>query len=233
MTEKAVHFPNKRFFESLRRGGDITLKAVALMCGDISLVTLRKLMRGEPVSLQTIQDIAEALKCSPIDLIERDPASFIPDDPKWFQSLKHGYFIDHDRRRKGSKHWYYESVELKRAKASRGKNKSQFTLDGVIENQFGEVFDVVGIRLNDRHFSLTGSSRRFNDSFDASFTMRAENVLCGTWSGVNHVDKKMAIYRIFLSFEPPLSLGDLQQLTANHKIEEVFETNSFGESDKQ
>lgn len=181
--------------------------------------TVRKLRDGIPVSRKVIRNAALAMGRPVRELIEPDKDGLIPGEVEFFTSLRFGYFIDNDRRGDGEPCWYSEAVELNRV--IKGGDARLIHFAGHIINQFDEKFVVEGVRLNGHHFAITGVSEVHGWSFDASFTIRSGDVLCGTWSGVNYLENSMAIYRMFVS-KNPLSPDDLERLTREQPIDPVF-----------
>jgi len=187
---------------------------------DCSVTTVRKLRDGKRVSRKVIRDAALALKRPVRELIEPDIACLIPREKQFFTDLQCGYFIDSDRRGDGKPCWYSETVVIKLA-PNQGDDPRLIRFTGHMVNQFKERFTIEGIRINDHHFSLMGISDTYGWSFDASFTIRDKDVLCGTWSGVNYLENNMAIYRMFIS-KKVLKPEDLERLTVDNPIDGVF-----------
>lgn len=213
--------PNSKFFDDLASKDKQSV--VAQSCG-ISPYTLRLLRRGVMVSRGTIRTVAKSLNRAVEDLIFLPGATFVPSDPSYFQSLKFGYYLDNNRYGDGNATWFKEAVTL-RVVAS--EVSGVIHVIGEVVNEFGEVFNVSGTRLGDHHFSLTGSSTPGGLGFDGTFSLQVNNVLCGIWSGINHLGLAIGVYRMFLS-PHELTKDDIKRLTLSAKIDSVVESRQFG-----
>lgn len=94
----------------------------------------------------------------------------------------------------------------------------------------GLAFDWGRRHLGDHHFSLSGSSKPSGFVFDETFSLQVENVLCGIWSGINHLGLNIGVYRMFFS-PHELTHNDIRRLTANASINSVMNDNIFGWSE--
>lgn len=151
-----------------------------------------------------------------------------------FQAGKIKACIDHNRYSSGTVKWWNERVNLTRVRAPKGFPGIHFS--GKVINQWGSTFAVRGLLPNVHHFSLIGieetGSAGEHICFNASFSKQIDGVLCGTWSGINHVESIPAIYRIFLS-PKPLKEADLQSLTRAARIEPHLKSSEIGFSEVQ
>jgi transcriptional regulator with XRE-family HTH domain len=217
--------PRRSYFDALCDGKEQA--SIAKKLG-IAVGTLRTLRRGEMVTRGLIEYIADKRQCPVLDLIEPQLETKIPDQPDYFEALRHGWFIDHDRRRSGAPMWFTESLELTRV-PNKKKHRTHLCFTGRLVNQLHQAFRITAERRNDNHFSLTALSESDDTAFDACFTIRMGDVLCGTWSGYpNHLGSNVAIYRYFVS-AAPLTLEDLLRLSQEAKIECCFQADAFAE----
>lgn len=167
------------------------------------------MLNGGKVGWRSIERIAKNCpSLSVSELIVHDPSRSITDNPSFFESMKLAYFIDNDRRRTGKPTWFWEQIKLRRS-----MNSSQ-KYTGTMKNCFGGIFDVEAQWLNRVHFFLVAVQKRNDkkqpESFVASFSLVVDDVLCGSWSGVDHADH-LAVYRMFLT-KRELTIRDLRQL---------------------
>jgi hypothetical protein len=215
--------PRRSYFEALC--DEKKREAVAKKLG-IAPGTLRSLLRGEMVSRGLIEYIADKQQCPVLDLIEIQLDTQMPDQPEYFEMLKYGWWIDNDRRRSGAPLWFTESLELVRVQ-SKKKLKTHLCFTGRIVNQIHQTFRITAERRNNNHFSLTAISETDDKAWEACFTIRKGDVLCGIWTGYpNHLSTNVAIYRYFVS-ATELTLEDLQRLTQEAKIECFFQADAF------
>jgi len=199
----------------------------------ISVGTLRTILQGKSVSAGTIELIAERLNVRVGQLILRTDDRWLTMDPEFYESLEFGYFLDHDRRAFGEVKWWTETVSITRVvHGNAGPPGVHF--NGVVSNQWGNDFNVSGLLTNQFHFSLTGTHEVADTgdliSFDAAFSQQVDDVLCGTWSGINHFESRTTLFRIFLS-TARLSREKIRKLTNAVRIETHFESHHFGYED--
>ena len=60
---------------------------------DVGTSTLKKLLRGEPVTASILTTVLNRLHLSAIDLVSLDDQCRIPSDPAAYSRFRHGYFI--------------------------------------------------------------------------------------------------------------------------------------------
>lgn len=190
----------------------------------VSRQQIAKMLNGEKVGWRSIEKIAKNCPTLSVSqLIVHDPNNKIANDPRFFESMKLAYFIDNDRRRTGKPTWFWEQVTLKRTKNS----NSKFT--GKMKNCFGGVFSIEGQWLNRFHFFLRATQDLYSGSypecFIASFSLVVEDVLCGTWSGIDHADH-LAVYRMFMT-PRVLGIRDLRQLCRDVRTQTFLGQNVF------
>lgn len=214
--------PNAELFKQLV--GDTKQGTVVARWG-ISIGTLRNLLDGVVVTRSTIENLAGILNRPITDLFLPRVEEFIPSDVKYFESLKYGWYIDNDRRRNGNAKWFKESVELKVVDQS--SSTGVLRVEGKIVNDFGVTFEVTGARLGDHHFSLSGGCIPSRLGLDAMFSRQMDGVLCGIWSGINHLELDIAVYRMFLS-PHVLTKTQIKTYSAEARISKVVETEEFG-----
>lgn len=223
--------PNKEYFASLCTSGKQS--AVARRLG-VSLNTLRKLLRGEAVSRGTLETIAERCNVNIALLFAQSTDHLLPDDPNYYESLKYGYFLDHDRRAFGLVKWWRESVALTHKR--NGKlHVSGIHFLGSVKNQWGNDFSINAVLTNRYHFSVIGTHHlEATDSvitFDASFSQCIDGVLSGIWSGINHFESAPSLFRIFLS-QTELTTSEIIQLSQRIRVEAHFQSEEFGFEDR-
>ena len=192
--------------------------------------TFLKIRNKERVTLAIVADIAAALDVPIGDIIIPNTGTELPNDRKWYESLRYGYYIDHERGKFGNLKWWSEELDLR---ADKGKKSSLHGIhySGELVNQFGESFSLQGVLSGHRHFALTATREtepvKKAVSFVIVYTQSVENVLCGTWSGINHVDSRTAVYSSLLAAEP-LSKSQIEDLSARFKVELHLTTGNFG-----
>lgn len=195
----------------------------------ISIGTLRTLLQGNPVSRTTMEQIAERLSVPIGSIIETTKDRYLPVNPQFYESLQHGYYLDHDRKASGTVRWWRETISIKTVASPQDVGGVHFS--GTVTNQFSNCFQVHGLLTNQFHFSITGTHHLVSSneliSFDAASSQQISGVLCGTWSGINHFASASTLYRIFLSKEP-LSQSEIQNLARSAKVEIQFESSDFG-----
>lgn len=192
-----------------------------------SIGLLRKCQLGLKVRSSRMKQAADRLSCSVSKLIAPDKETQLPNDPAYYEAMKYGAYIDNDRRRAGAPLWFSESLSLNRAKGA-GISGKDLCFTGRIVNRLGQAFTITARRQNENYFSLAARSEGMERPWQACFTIRKDDVLCGTWSGSpDHVTSNVAIYRYFWSRQE-LSLKDLKQLTKETSIECFFEADALG-----
>jgi DNA-binding transcriptional LysR family regulator len=153
---------------------------------------LRKL---PPIAQEFVEEIDKGLKAyrnhpAWIDLL---PPSEFPMKPAFYEGLKWGYYVDHDRkpdkRGTGQPKWREETVKLQHDNKLQADQRLLFT--GPIENMHGDRFHV-DAELFERLFIVKakqgkddGTSQSVN-SFVSVFNWCSPDkggVICGTWSG--------------------------------------------------
>ena len=152
------------------------------------------------ISWKKAQEVA-ANTGTPIDkLVTRDQTVDIPDDVEYFTELRFGWYIDNDRRAlgPGGASWFWETLRLHHVPGG-----GPMTFQGTLKNWTGAEYDVKVQRLSPCYvtFSARGEAERTeHEFFDATFMSCHEGVLCGVWTGIDHVFRPAA-YRMFLSRE--------------------------------
>lgn len=231
--------PNPAFFQRLHqkliKQHKWGPKGVADYLG-IGATTLKKMMEGRPVSMNKIEAVARTLGCQPNELILTSRVFTLPADPSFYESLTHGYFIDHARTPDNTKAaWYEESIALKRVDGTDGTWE---WFSGSITNSKHGHFKVRACLIQGKTFTILASNASRKDAFTASFpTSRcpesspSKQVLCGIWSGVDHVSR-MAVYRMFCSKEP-LTGKELSELLHSVRIVSKFEDDEMAEKPKR
>jgi len=225
--------PNKEFFASLCASGK---QAVIARRMGVSPNTLRKLVNGTCVTRGTIELIAERLKVNINLLFAQSTDYLLPDDPAFYESLRFGYFLDHDRRAFGLVRWWKETISLARL-----TSKSDFLpgthFDGRVENQWGNVFTIRAVLTNRYHFSVIGTHRlELNEkcagviTFDASFSQCIDGVLSGIWSGINHFESSPSLFQIFLAARQ-LRQSEIVAFSRRIRVELHSHSDDFGFSD--
>lgn len=226
--------PSREFFSQLVEAEGTTQSNLALKLS-ISLNTLRTLLRGKLVSRGTILHIADKLKVPIASLIEPSQDAKIPLDPAFYAKLKYGWYIDHDRHEGGLAAWHREEIRLKLSR----KSAAPFTVfDGTLKNSRWGDFKLRAFILNEYQFSLMAVAESSFSGFTAGFSKcvrltgaspEPEEILCGTWTGIDHLASRLAVYRMFLS-RRELSLKDLQTLTRLTPIERVLDVDTLVKS---
>ena len=226
--------PCREFFSQLVEAEGTTQSRLALQLG-ISLNTLRTLRRGKLVSRGTIEHIADKLKVPISSLIEPSPHAKIPLSPEFYQKLRFGWYIDHDRHEGGLAAWHREEIRLKVSR----KNAAPFTaFDGTLKNSRWGDFKLRAFVLNEYQFSLMAVAESSFSGFTAGFSKCVllpgaadppEEILCGTWTGIDHLASRLAVYRMFLSSRE-LTLKDLQALTRLTPIERILDGDTLVKS---
>ena len=200
-------------------------KGVASHWG-ISLPTLEKLLSGEKVRTRIIERVAARTGRLARELVVADGASRLPADSRFYEELRHGYFIDHARtpgdHRAG---WHHEGIHLT-IEADAGGDWKWFT--GRITNQKNGHFEIRACLIQGQAFAILASNRERQDAFVASFSQAThpasnpgKTVICGIWSGLDHLSRQ-AVYRMFCSREP-LTGGELADLLRSASIIRKFE----------
>jgi DNA-binding Xre family transcriptional regulator len=176
--------------------------------------TARMLLDGKGVYPKTIQELAQKLDCSVVDIVNFSGVE-LPTDAthknacNWYTNLNLSFYIDNNRLTTGLPSWYFERLDLK---PDPGKPiVGMYSFTGTMRNQFDNVFDVKAF-LMDRHlFTMLCTPRNERQlCFTASFTRKINLIgagadkgetfeaLEGTWSGIDHLGRN-AVYRIFLT----------------------------------
>ena len=218
---KAHFLPNSAVFKQIAAGRKLTTLKREWR---VSIHRIRQLFAGKPVSEMLISDLADRLNCSVTDLILQNKNTFISNTPEYFQRIRFGYYIDNRFNNQGTATWYKESVSLHVVESS---TDGVINVTGTIINDLNEKFTVSGTRLGDHHFSISGSSEPSSLGLDGMFSLHVGDVLCGIWSGINHLGLDIGVYRMFLS-PHELTLEDLQTLTKTARIVSVVSTDKIG-----
>lgn len=217
--------PNSEFFRKYLIRNHLNQKALA---GHLNVAsgTAGKLLAGHKVSRKIIASVAQTLRL-PISSLIVMPGEFIlPDDPAFYESLKFGYYLDHNRGPDGRIKWHDETLKLKRNRNMKGAWR---TFEGIMENTRYGTFQVKASLLNRSQFVLTALGTGEDTAFAAAFSTCHHpagqpdvTVLCGIWMGTDHALTRTAIFRMFLS---PIHLSQdmLYQLTTASPVESVLE----------
>jgi len=187
------------------------------------------------VHLSTILKVAKKLQCTPNELIRREVDVGIPESPEFYESLTHGYFVDHTRSPDDNEVvWNPETISLKRDPHS---DTGWEWFSGFIVNAKQERFEVRASLIQGKVFTILASNEKRPDGFSASFSNAtspssnpSKRVLCGIWSGVDHVSR-MAVYRMFCS-QDPLTGTELSKLQHEVQIVTKFEDDATANQPK-
>lgn len=217
--------PNFQFFAKLLEVYG-SYRSAADAC-DIDTRTLGRILLGDKVREDVIVKAAAKLQTPIRELVDPEPGILMPEDLEFYEALKCGYYIDNDRNGTGELFWYKESIKLERPRFKKVGAREVLKFTGHIINEWGFKFKVVGERFNENHFSLTGISVKEGFSFDASFTKRIGNVLCGVWIGLDHFNRDIAVYRGFASHDP-LKIEELRALTHRAPVLSRLEAQKIG-----
>lgn len=226
--------PCREFFNQLIEAEGVTQSKVAQNLG-IALNTLRSLLRGRLVSRGIIEHIADKLKVPISSLIEPSQHAKIPQSAAFYENLKFGWYIDHDRQEGGLAAWHREEIRLRLHR----KGSAPFiAFQGSLKNNRWGDFKLRAFVLNEYQFSLMAVAESSFSGFTAGFSKcvllpghpaHPEEILCGTWTGIDHLASRLAVYRMFLSSRE-LSLKDLQTLTRLTPIERVLDGDTLVKS---
>lgn len=217
--------PNKVYFSNYIKKQGFNQKGLANFL-DVSEGTAFKLLHGIEVRRKTIADVARKLQ-RPISSLIVMPEEFIlPDDPAFYESMRYGYYLDHDRGPDGRINWYDETLDLKRDPKVKGPWR---TFDGTMTNSRYGSFLLKASLLNRSQFVLAAVGSDGDTGFVSAFSTWCHpveqpdaKVLCGTWMGTDHALTRIAIFRMFLS---PVQLDQktLYQLTTANTVEPILE----------
>src|SRR5262245_59273668 len=71
----------------------------AAKIADVASTTVKKLLRGEPVTASVLLTLLDKLQLSAVDLVSLDDQCRLPKHPDAYAALRHGYFISDLRSR--------------------------------------------------------------------------------------------------------------------------------------
>lgn len=178
----------------------------------VSVGTLRKLLEGKPVTVHVAEHVAKRLEVDVSTLIQHDTTSAIPSDPTFFESLRYGWYIDNDRKGSGEECWIKERLDWEGTETSSG----QLFLVYRLKNAYDDDYAVRAVCRSETHFAMYATKKDGSTSFDSSFHLCVDGVLCGIWTGLNHFDH-ITTYRTLFSTEP-LSFDRVQELAKRVRL---------------
>ena len=217
--------PKSEFFRQLMKRWKANQKGLAQRLG-VANGTTKKLLNDELVSRGVIRDISGKIKEPILNLMIPPDVTSLPADPKFYERLQHGYYLDHNRESGGTSFWHAETLQLK---LDPNSSDPWLLYDGRLKNQRHGRFSVRAYLLNRTQFVFMAAAANMKSSFVAGFTRWTtldeqpdEKILCGTWSGIDQLASRLAVYRMFLS-SVPLTVEQLFALTSGTPIECVRE----------
>lgn len=139
--------------------------------------------------------------------LESNTTRFVRDH-KWYEKIKHGYYIECTSDDLHLEKWHSETVELERRSSSK---PGHLEFAGKIVNCCGarfdiqlamvvdELFFVIARKINDEATSVAAFATIFN------YCLEKEGVLCGLWSGKDKLDRRVLKSTIWSQEELPLN----------------------------
>lgn len=222
--------PRKDVFLALRQ--ERTLKEVLQALDQKSKsVYTRYLCKGRAVSEQTMLKFARILKRPVSDLIVVPQDKMLATTPRFYRLLRHGYFVDVDWLDTGQVNWWHESIRLYSA-TTVGSKLSGHAFVGTLKNQFGDEFQVEARLIGKLMFTMVATCKSTRSdvviAFQSTFRRQTGEVLCGIWHGMDPFQRKMCVYRMYLSTKE-LSHKTILQLAREVPImHELDRIDTFG-----